>query len=693
VIQVAPPWVRLLDPFCRYQTRALSELRSDERVGELAGLLQFLTVEDSRSSQLLVPLGEAVLDANRDCLRVIDAFCDLGGVALCRSATSAAMHSLAMTLPRRLRCLPDLPDGARRVLLRRSRGGLVRRMLGLGDNDEEVEGEDSVAAALAYVPRLVDALTTASDPRRERDEPSWGVLGALIRETAFVELNWSLALLKRWLSVETEPFVDAALKVIPQHPYRAMIAVGTREASLDASERTRILKDVRFTDPVFAMAPLMQLMESQTGDIKERGQAAWDQAWYSLDRIEPDILEVLSLVEQERDLENVPDLQAVSPYHPRAIAILIRDAWDTCAARAPDWEREYRHQPRVLGMLAAKYTEQKRWTDAVRCLKAYINLAPSHAAYRRLAEIYLDQGDEPAWKRTIDESLQSDDFGLEDATACAYAANYFMSKGRFEEALPYADRAAASWSSGGMKCAATCHEGLGDWATAERWVVRAAERYPGSAYNWLLWCVRTGRGDRQAAHYVALRWLSDWATQDDSHQLQRQGVVYYMCGKPREAVQRLEQAFEQDNDPWSGLAGALIADELKDTEARDRLLRGIVDKGSLHKERSGAPRQELIDYADWVQRCLRAGTVSEEEHGVLQVLISAAPGSEPVNLLFFSGRFFELRGDVERAKANLSKAADDARQTLWAAMLARDKLRAMGIHPADHSPKVKWERK
>ena len=129
-------------------------------------------------------------------------------------------------------------------------------------------------------------------------------------------------------------------------------------------------------------------------------------------------------------------------------------------------------------------------------------------------------------------------------------ANKLMSEGRFEEAKPYADAAAATWAAFGMVCASQCYEGLKDWAQAEQWSRLTSERYSRRNWAyWYTWCKRTGHGDVKAARAVAEAHLAEVAGSPEPEDLNRIGFFYWSIGSPQKALEFMEKAYASDPDP------------------------------------------------------------------------------------------------------------------------------------------------
>ncbi len=96
--------------------------------------------------------------------------------------------------------------------------------------------------------------------------------------------------------------------------------------------------------------------------------------------------------------------------------------------------------------------------------------------------------------KALEKSLHYPSYGLGESNARIRLADFYMQRGDFKAAEPYATEAAESYSWFGLTCALDCYTGLCAWDAAEQMVQRVAQRYPEtSAAVWYAWCRRTGR--------------------------------------------------------------------------------------------------------------------------------------------------------------------------------------------------------
>jgi tetratricopeptide (TPR) repeat protein len=261
--------------------------------------------------------------------------------------------------------------------------------------------------------------------------------------------------------------------------------------------------------------------------------------------------------------------------------------------------------------------------------------------------------------------------GLQHAQVQVQMANKLMTEGRFEEAKPYADAAAATWASWGMVCASQCYEGLKDWAQAEQWSRRTSERY--SRLNWAYWytwCKRTGHGDVKAARALAAAHLAEVAASPEPDDLPRIGFFYWSIGSPEKALEFMEKAYATTPTAMSGIAIVLLADELDDKPRRDRMLEQVAAqfKGKV-------PR--MVTLCTMIRDTLAKGGNPPLDLAAVDQVLDRMPAKNRVNGDFLVGRYLLNRGQPAAARKYLKRCADLGELHIWVRLLATDALRLM----------------
>ena len=196
---VKPAWVGLIAASCRFDTAPLEAAGRDEHLGELALLLRFLALEDPATPLVALNAGSDALAKRPDLYRVIDGMCNIGGVANLHRVDRAGPGSDRRGHP------PSLEGAARAA-------GGARLAIPEGD----------VA--------VVKALLAAGGSAEDAGEPSWAVLGNLIRQARFLVVWRRLQFMRENLQVPVDEFLTEALPLVEGHPFRPFLEMYGRGA-------------------------------------------------------------------------------------------------------------------------------------------------------------------------------------------------------------------------------------------------------------------------------------------------------------------------------------------------------------------------------------------------------------------------------------------------------------------------------
>ena len=148
------------------------------------------------------------------------------------------------------------------------------------------------------------------------------------------------------------------------------------------------------------------------------------------------------------------------------------------------------------------------------------------------------------WQATLEDSLRLPDLGLESTTVQNMLANYYLDRREWQKALPYAEAAAQSGAGWAMETEARCHEMLGEWEKAEALMRGTSERYDQDAFEWMLWCCRTGHGDRAAADELARKHFESLGNRALPGELEAIGIYYLLRREPEKALPVFEKLYD-----------------------------------------------------------------------------------------------------------------------------------------------------
>lgn len=670
-----PAWVSLLRNYCHYETRQLGE--SIEKLAEahsplvhLAQFMAFLTLESCNSPSLIVSVGNAFLSDNPDCFRVMDRMIEGAGVSSNHQLTLDGPEALKGLLATRLSGLPDLPEKVRSALTAAKR------------NSDDLKEWAKVTDALLESPAV------------KGDELPWRALGQMVRETQFVQAERRTGFLVNGLGVNALDEVNACRPLVEHHRYRGLIELrGLNHPGTD--EKRMVLNDMAVIDPVPTMTALyVELFAAGLRPrVQDPGESLSYYQWSGRfkDNTSTDFERILrtlqaTATDKQFFMYCAQELHRASPDAPLYMAKMIELDWPTAEPQVPKWQETWGDHPTLAGALGKQYAKLKRWGDSEKYLRLYMTKAPDTWACEMLAQAILRQGREDEWLATLKEGLTQPDYALDHASLNWTIASHYVDRRQFEKAKPYADAAAGSYAAFGLTIAAQCEEGLGNWSVAEDWIQRDAERYD-RLFNWYAWCVRTGKGNLEEAEKVAIEYLrSPRPDLGKREPLTSQAAHELFSGKRLEAEKTLRKSVRNFNDTWSAMHVALLRDAAGDAAGRDEALKALIDIAEQNPPSYSHPRPQT----EWVRpRIAELGKayVSANSSGKLdpavveKIIQDTNRAKERMNLSYFAGRIFELRGDKENALKYLKRAAASPDNASVNCVLAWIELRALGFDP------------
>jgi hypothetical protein len=261
--------------------------------------------------------------------------------------------------------------------------------------------------------------------------------------------------------------------------------------------------------------------------------------------------------------------------------------------------------------------------------------------------------------------------GLEHAQVQVQMANKLMGEGKFEEARPYADAAAATWAAWGMICASQCYEGLKDWAQAEQWSRQTSERYQTRNWGyWYTWCKRTGHGDLKAAQALAEAHVAEVAGSADGEDLTRIAFFYWSIGSPKRALEFMEKGYAAAPAPLNGIAIVLLADELGDKARRERMLEQVAAQFQ-----GKVPR--MVTICTMIRDTLKSGGRPSLDLAAVDKMLDRMPPKNRLSGDFLVGRYLLTHRQQAAARKYLKRCAELGESHIWLRLLATDALRAM----------------
>lgn len=463
-----PDWLPLIRAYVQHDPEPLGAHFGDARIGELARLLHFFAIATPMTAEQSLRVGRELLEEMPTCYRVYDACCEFQGVRNLQQMTALAPATFAAKLPGQLEAIPHCPAFP------------------------EIDYSQRTA-----ITELGERFVAAGFPGQDSGEPSWAVLGQLIRDTNLVHAARRLAFMIGPWSGGVEPDLDFWTSLPGSHPDSNLLrgyvdyALGNWESCLAVTRD--FLEKGRDASVLSYLSEPMALAETLPSEAVDNVSRSGD----GLSREMELVLPFLALPGQEAVVRL---LSARDPHSPLALALTLRMNPQLVADRIATWTPESNLHPAVHSAVAEYYVVLGEGAKAAAHLRQSLAQSPDGPTYQVLASLYLNQGDAEKWLAILEEYLEvSDDPGLEHAQVRVQIANQFMTMGEWDKALPYAEAAADTGAAWAMLCANRCAEGAEQWAKAEQWIRRVSERYPEAITDWFFWCLRTGQGNQEQA--------------------------------------------------------------------------------------------------------------------------------------------------------------------------------------------------
>jgi len=647
-----PAWLDTIEHACEGEAKP-DVNESPEPQRSLQWILWLRTTDRSGLREELPRSAASVFEQHPDCFRIVEALWALRELGLTRMVNSQALPVFSNSLNKRLVLVPALPE-------------TVRKRLGAPAQDSEAE----IGRCAAIIADLKEA------GRADHDwaEPSLTVLGNLLDDIGF-QLAWrQLDNDKRILAVSTADDLPLLRPLGAHHPFGPFL--DSFSGRLD--ERRTVVdkfRRINWSELEFTENPLIIWL---CGTNKKRLERLRRVALSHTDPIFDDVLirrRLGFLNRSEDDAKNAQTaalLRSVAPKSPAIVALLIDIDWKGTERQAKQLEKDFAEQPIVLSALAQKHLQLRQYRDAERCLRQVVHLQPTHASYRSLASVFDQEKDWKRWQQTLEASLKLPSLGLEGARVQADIAEFHLRRNEADEALPFAEAAAQSYSAWSLLILARCYELKGDWAKAEQLVREEGDRYRGDSLYWLAWCRRTGHGDAKAAQERALKYLEKLGVPAPQPALGKIGNYYLLTDEPEKALAVFKREYQRTQKPYAGLHAAILADRLGDTAVRDSLLTQLADDGTPDAAQQARCYAEV---ADAMRTALAAGKPKPLALARVESAIQKSGTGQPTSLYYLVGLFFENRGDKEKSRAYLMRSATSPYYREYSHVLAVRALR------------------
>ncbi|MCE9525870.1 MAG: tetratricopeptide repeat protein [Planctomycetales bacterium] len=644
-----PEWIAGVESYCRFDLKKLDALAVEQ-----PGMPRLLRVLAQENLGTAKPIGEAVDAMLKD---VID--CDRAFEVAYRTLQldmsnfaqrQAHRRSGEVTLPHAGK-IPGLPQAAAKICKEEMAS---RTMPGLLDELPEYPRRSALIQALRD--------ETKGDP--DLQEPSWQVLATLVEEVSFVQTVRTVLFLRTRLAVSTEQARATLAPLIAQHPLRNFVESFTNDTSVRQAYLVNLLQSMKEVDLSANQAEMRSWIHGTAAPNEDRVAGIM---LAHQDLTYRDLLATIQLAPEPLQKSFCSELRRISPHSPLAIQFTIERDWETAAPQAARWEKEFADSPHVQTSLGDRYLRDKKYPDAIRCLERAAEMRSAYDDYRRLADCWLEQKDEKKWQAAWDKFLEGTVFGLDHARARVNVAEHFMLQGRFEEALPYAEAAAQSYSGWSLICASDCLSGLKRYEEADRYALAESNRYPPDGVLWRhFWRERVGWGDLKKTRGQIFLYLADPKNKPSPVV---ENPYWIIAGEKEKALTKYRQSLAQVRSPQFAWMAAILFDERNDSKNRDIALQIVVDTGNKPEYNL----KYLVDLAELCQAALKDPRKLDSLPKQVEELLATMKSQRiRCETTYLAGKFLELRGKKVEGEALLKKAAESPFTQVESALAAKE---------------------
>lgn len=692
-------WLADLENFCRYETVALGQAAEKEEAAQLTTLLWFLATERAGSRQMTISAGTTAIDRLPECYRIYDSI----GYAnqnsrVAAHVTLAKSPALAAKLYDRLGAMADLPKAVRSALDRPTAEGLA----GLIGGEEAVERVElmrrsKVADALKRTPTIDKADKDESEVKPEIDaaELKWTVLGQMIEEESFnFVLNRAYYLWSQW-GGGAEDFVAANQAAIRTHRYRELMGIFSSDPAQQkrAAEAFTKVVDWSTQEPIngYAREVLRRVK-------KETFSRLGDCHFVNRDDCVQDLIaDVRDSVDDAYLLTAAMHLLEVSPHCPFAQAILVEQDAAEVRDQFKGWEQAGNEHPRLLEALGAWYWNHDRREEAVVCYEKAIEIDGLSSRYESLGRLYDQLGKEDVWLKKLQDQLDQPGPFLYHARLQVIISQHFRAKRQWKKAEPYADAAAATYAAWALEEAAIVKEGLQDWAAANALYRAICEQYgPDNAWDWYLFCKRTGQGDLDDARKLIQTEVNRFEqTRDKRFSLR--GAMYLTLehsDRHEQTADCMKTTFYNNRNAIDGLLWAFTYIDMKKPDEFEKLLEFQYDIW----KRFGATDTPLVRLSAYIQEDFASSRKNHHpagfakfDHDKIEAIHKVCSYHTATWVDYLVGRYCAQHGNTELAIRHWKRAAASLNFDHNGRTLACAALWDMGIAPSQYKAALHGE--
>ncbi len=580
-----PPWVPIAKLSNFYDYDGLLEVaKAADEWQELGALLWYRSVEFTGSEALNLATGRRALSLAPRCIRVLHGMDHVAGVSYRHRTTSMSIPMYAESLSR---SLPEFGE-----------------LLPKEHHSGPASPDPKLVAALAS--RIVE------NSQDSPTEPSLEVLGRLIEETNFLHLQQRVTFMRDSLSVDTEDFLDEYLPVYVSHPMGPLLNACRLRARHNPAAYQELLGDLEL-DACDYLSTTHRLVRRVPPNTKLKNSTAKelkDRSWQLMSLEEIGRSYKLRRMSPEWQAKVGGWMAGFQPHAPQRFVALIKHKWEQFQHSVNDeFLERYGDHPAIALQLGKRYDAIGEWDKAEEFYRVAADAAPEWDSYYFLVLLYFKQDRQDEGIEVAEEFLNHEDYGLDHAKMNSYIAYTLMDQQKYDDALPWAERTASSYSGWGLECLAECYERMGRVQESAQLQQAIHDRYdqPEQYYRY---AARTQNIDPQEAYEELLARLLEVHPEDHAEVREAAARHLGVLGDWAGASHAYEEMSDADADPYRCLMAGVLAGLAGDQQRRDELIRKAAE--DLEPSEEGDYAKTPIQTAQAIVAIRESGTVDEQ---------------------------------------------------------------------------------
>ena len=428
-----PQWLKLIPLYVDYKYKEFEELVQDEtyEYREAAALYWFIASRMSTSPAFTIETGLKARQVIPNSQRLIAGLFDTAGVALNHELSVAGPPALIATIDEHLKEIADLPKPTTKKRVKK--------------NDDE---SDEESVGFSQLKTTTEILKSAG--KKDHQEPSFYVLESTLRAWSLQHLFQRAQFLRGYLGVDATDFVDATKAYVKDDPYSDFYAAMAYSNYSPAENANILTQEIQHVELNYCSIAYDALGGFPRNAITKNG-TLYDYvlfSWKDADHLEETCCKKMNTdlsSEWKAQLELARWLTKLSLNSPMCYSEQILLDWDNIKDQAKDWETKYPEYPCLHFAMSRVLKPRGDIDGAIDHYRRYLKLVQDPRGYIGMAEaVYMKDRTSDEWISVLEQAMDCEDYFLSHSDAAQRAASTLMRDGRFEDALPWAERAAES---------------------------------------------------------------------------------------------------------------------------------------------------------------------------------------------------------------------------------------------------------